>query len=303
MFLRWKNVKKIYFKKFCDNIFVTANNKIMKKFVIFLIFLFIFPCFCQNYATAAQTQVEVPILMYHSFLKSKKGAYCVNPSTFEQDILYLREHGYTAMFVEDLINFCEGKSDLPHKPVILSFDDGHYNNLYYALPLLLQYNFKANLNVVGCFCNHTTTSGDKDNPNYSYLTFDEIKFMHQTGLVEIGNHTYAMHSFKPRYGIAQKNGESDSEYQTALENDVCKLENILKEKCGFSTKIFAYPFGKYSKKSEEILRRMGFKAFLTCNEGINKVKKGDKSVLSHLKRINRSGLLSTWQFFSKYKIS
>ncbi len=61
--------------------------------------------------------------------------------------------------------------------------DEHYNNLYYALPLLLQYNFKANLNIVGCFCNHTTTSGDKDNPNYSYLTFDEIKFMHQVGKV------------------------------------------------------------------------------------------------------------------------
>ena len=33
--------------------------------------------------------------------------------------------------------------------------------------------------------------------------------MHQTELVEIGNHTYAMHSFKPRYGIAQKDGYTE----------------------------------------------------------------------------------------------
>ena len=268
--------------------------------LIFVICPFFFPATISH---AEEDCVQVPILMYHSLLKSKKGKYCVNPSTFEDDILYLREHGYTSIFVEDLINYYEGKSQLPEKPVIISFDDGHYNNLYYGLPLLLQYNFKANLNVIGSFCNYTTTSGDKDNPNYSYLTWDEIKFMQQTGLVEIGNHTYKMHAFSPRYGIAQKQGESDFEYQEALSSDVNKLENILQEECGFKTQVFAYPFGKYSKKSEEILRNQGFKAFLTCNEGINKIKKGDKSVLSHLKRINRSGLLTTWQFFSKYKIS
>ena len=45
LFLRWKNVKKIYFKKNCDNIFVTANNKIMKNFVIFFDFFVYFSLF------------------------------------------------------------------------------------------------------------------------------------------------------------------------------------------------------------------------------------------------------------------
>ena len=48
-------------------------------------------------------------------------------------------------------------------------------------------------------------------------------------------------------------------------------------------------------------KELGFKAFLTCNEGINKLEKGDAKALSHLKRVNRSGNLTTYQFFQKLK--
>ena len=44
MFLRWKNVKK-YISKNCHNIFVAANNKIMKNFVIFFDFFVYFSLF------------------------------------------------------------------------------------------------------------------------------------------------------------------------------------------------------------------------------------------------------------------
>ena len=127
--------------------------------------------------------------------------------------------------------------------------------------------------------------------------------MHDSGLFEIGNHTYKMHQFKPRFGIAKTSSESEEDYKKALSNDILKLENKLQQECGFTSQVFAYPFGKYSKESENILRDIGFKAFLTCNEGINKVCKGDPTVLSHLKRINRTGLLSTEEFFSKFKIN
>ena len=112
-----------------------------------------------------------------------------------------------------------------------------------------------------------------------------------------------MHQFKPRFGIKKIYNESDEDYEKALSDDVLKLENKLQQECGFTSNVFAYPFGEYSKESEKILRNIGFKAFLTCNEGINIVYKGNPAVLSHLKRINRTGLLSTEDFFNKFKIN
>lgn len=283
-----------------------------KKFLFFTIILAMLlsgaiMCLSFNPLSFAQDSekeyVSIPILMYHSILKSKKGNYAVFPDMLEDDIKYLKKHCYEAIFIQDIIDYCENKKELPKKPVVLTFDDGHYNNYFYAYPIIKKYNFKANLNVIGCFSEYSTSSGDIDNPNYSYLTWSEIKTLHDSGLFEIGNHTYKMHQFKPRFGIARTSGESDEDYKKALSDDVLRLENKLQQECGFTSQVFAYPFGKYSKESENILRDIGFKAFLTCNEGINKVYKGDPTVLSHLKRINRTGLISTEEFFSKYKIN
>ena len=273
----------------------------MKKFLALFFSLLFCVAFLGQTSSWAEEVVEVPIIMYHSVLKSKKGMYSVHPSLLREDIRYLKNHGYQPIFVKDIIAFCEGKGDLPQKPVVLSFDDGHYNNYYYAYPILKEENFKANLNVVGSYCNYSTTSGDYDNPNYSYLTWREIKELHDSNIFEIGNHTYKMHAFSPRYGIKQKLYESDDEYAKALKDDVSKLEYKFMVECGFRTEVFAYPFGAYSDLGEKILREMGFKAFLTCNEGINKLKRGDAKALSHLKRVNRSGNLTTYQFFQKLK--
>lgn len=273
----------------------------MKKFLALFFSLLFCVAFLGQTSSWAEEVVEVPIIMYHSVLKSKKGMYSVHPSLLREDIRYLKNHGYQPIFVKDIIAFCEGKGDLPQKPVVLSFDDGHYNNYYYAYPILKEENFKANLNVVGSYCNYSTTSGDYDNPNYSYLTWREIKELYDSNIFEIGNHTYKMHAFSPRYGIKQKLYESDDEYAKALKDDVSKLEYKFMVECGFRTEVFAYPFGAYSDLGEKILREMGFKAFLTCNEGINKLKRGDAKALSRLKRVNRSGNLTTYQFFQKLK--
>ena len=263
----------------------------MKNYCIYLLILVFFSlCLLNNFSgklylsNAGDDDREhacVPILMYHSVLKSKKGQYTVSPSMLEDDIKYLKEKGYTAVFIRDLINYCIGDADLPKKPIVLSFDDGHYNNYYYAYPIIEKYNFKANLNVIGCFCDYSTTSGDIDN-----LTWSEIKTLHDSGYFEIGNHTFKMHSYKPRFGISKIYGESDEDYKEALSSDIKKLEDKFESACGFHSEVFAYPFGKYTNESEQILRQLGFNAFLTCNEGIN-----------------RSGLISTSDFFAKYNIN
>lgn len=102
-----------------------------------------------------------------------------------------------------------------------------------------------------------------------------------------------MHKFKPRYGIMPKKGEPKCIYQQNLEKDIERLQKQLYEHGGITPNVFAYPFGRYSETSKEILLSMGFEMLLTCNEGINTITVGDIRCLHYIKRFNRNSRYTT----------
>lgn len=245
---------------------------------------------------------QVPILMYHSLLKESKGTYIVSPANFESDIIWLKTHGYTPVFLNDLKAFALGKANLPKKPVVITFDDGNHNNLYYGLPILKKHNARAEINIIGAFTENCSSSGEKNNPNYSSLTWQQVSEIYESGYFEIGNHTYNMHQLKPRYGVMKCSGENISSYKANLEKDLNLMQNCLRKKSNIKTTIFAYPFGKYDQNSENIIKNLGFDILLTCLEGVNTISRGNVDGLTRLKRFNRTGTMSTDAFFAKIKI-
>lgn len=273
----------------------------MKKLLALTVLLIIFTSIGCSSAFAETQGVKLPVLMYHSVLKSKNGVYIVSPQQLEQDFKKIKENGYTAVTCRQVIDYVDGKGDLPKKPILITFDDGHYNNMYYALPLLRKYGLHAVLNVIGKFSDFSTTSGDIDNPNYSHVTWDEIAEMSSENVMEIGNHTYNMHNYKPRFGLSQNYGESDEQYVLTLKNDINKLQKILFENTGKQCRVLAYPFGKYNTIAEKTLVDMGFRIMFTCNEGVSVIYKGKPESLYKLKRINRSGKYDTQTVFDKIK--
>ena len=95
--------------------------------------------------------VQVPIIMYHGLLKEEKkqGRYVISPDLFEQDLKYLQENGYTTIVMADLLEYVYNGKDLLVNPVMITFDDGYYNNYLYAYPLLKQYNSRMVLSPIG----------------------------------------------------------------------------------------------------------------------------------------------------------
>ncbi len=251
------------------------------------------------FAAADNDGILLPVLMYHSVLKSKNGTYIVSPAQFEEDLRKMTEAGYTTVFPSEIIAYSEGNGTLPEKPVLITFDDGHYNNMFYALPILQKYSAKAVINVIGAFSEYSTTSGDDSNPNYSHLTWSQIGELAQSGCFEIGNHTYNMHKYKPRFGVMPIDGESKEEHENNLTNDIMRLQTKIEESTGYAPTVFAYPFGKYNSEIKSELKEMGFKMLLTCNEGVNVIRRNDADALLRLKRINRSGKYSTDTVLSK----
>lgn len=251
-------------------------------------------------STAAKPSVKLPIIMYHHVLKdrSKLGKYIVSPKEIEKDILYLKEQGYTTVAIKDLINFVYNKTELPEKPIMLTFDDGYYSNYTYVLPLLEKYDCKAVISITGNYIDKSTAEG-KLNPAYSYLTWDLVKELVQSPYVEIQNHSYGMHEICERKGCSIMKDETYEEYSREMINDVGKLQKVIEEKTGYRPTTFTYPYGFVCIECNEILQEMGFLATLSCYEGVN-ILTGDKDELFELKRFNRPSGISQKKFFEKF---
>lgn len=246
------------------------------------------------------SEISVPIIMYHSILKSKSGDYIVHPSTLENDLKFIKENGYNTITMTDLINYVYFDSELPEKPIIITFDDGHYNNLTYALPLLEKYDMVAVISIVGKYTEKYTKS-DEVNPNYSYLRWSDINDLIKSGRFEFQNHTYDLHNItKNRKGCMKMKGEGLESYKKVLSEDLSKLQKEFNENTNYIPNTFTYPFGAISNDSIDIIKELGFKASLSCDEGINLISK-NPDCLYQLKRYNRPNNISTYNFFNKIK--
>lgn len=245
-----------------------------------------------------EERVFLPIIMYHSIVddNSSVNGYTVTPEIVENDLKYLSENGYEAIFTEDLINYVNGGT-LPEKPVIITADDGFYNNTVYLLPLLKKYDMKAVISIVGYYT-EVIAEADPHIPRYSYLTWDDISEINKSGYIEIGNHTYNMHFDKGRKGCSKLSSETYEEYADALIDDIGLCQTLLSLNCSITPAVFAYPFGSISKESIPILKTMGFAAAFSCYERPNYITRSPDTLFT-LDRYNRSGNISTEEFMKK----
>jgi peptidoglycan/xylan/chitin deacetylase (PgdA/CDA1 family) len=274
--------------------------KLHFKFIIIILILLtvISPFFVYtNVKADEEPYVEVPIIMYHSVLKSRSGDYIIHPDVLEKDLLYIQEKGYTTITISDLIDYVYNNTPLPQKPIIITFDDGHYNNLGYAVPILKKYNMKAVISIIGKYTDDFSKT-DEANLNYGHLRWKDIIELINDGTIEFQNHTYNLHTINSRKGAAKKSNESLEEYASLLSTDILKLQEEFKNNANYTPTAFTYPYGAISKESIPIIKQLGFKASLSCLAGVNHITK-NPDCLYGLKRNNRPSGISTENFFKK----
>lgn len=267
-----------------------------KTILIYLIIISIFISatglclmFPETNPTSADDKIQVPIIMYHSVLKDSKksGKFVITPIAFEDDLKYIKENKFTPIFLSDLINYIYKGTKLPEKPIILTFDDGYYNNYTYVYPLLKKYNMKAVISIVGTYTDLYTQNEDKTT-EYAHLNWDTINEMMDSGLVEFQNHSYNLHTTdKGRNGSKKKISEDITDYEKMLSYDLMLLQTEFLEHTGYTPEVYTYPFGAVSEASFDIIKKLGFKASLSCENKTNYISQ-DKESLYMLNRFIRT---------------
>ncbi len=242
--------------------------------------------------------IKLSVIMYHSITNNprKVSDYAVSTKMFEADIKYLSDNGFSFINTEDLKNYMYYNAPLPEKPIMITFDDGFFDNFANAYPILKKYNAKAVISPIAKVVEDYTQNGDK-NDAYAYMDKETIKELSQSGVIVFENHSYNMHSTSGRKGCAKKRGENTGEYQKILEDDLLKAHNIIYECTNRHPVAMVYPFGSTSKEAYEVIKKLGYIMSFSCTEGINVITKNPKCLFM-LKRFNRTPYKNSQSFFA-----
>ncbi|MGN0498694.1 MAG: polysaccharide deacetylase family protein [Acutalibacteraceae bacterium] len=285
------------------------NFKISKSFIaVVLLFSFlILSCIAYSgtatvsaNADYSSKSITLPVLMYHSLLKDKQlqGNYVISPELFQSDIKYLKEKGYKIIGAQELIDYTNGKLKLPEKCVMLTFDDGYYNNYLYAYQIAKEENIKFILSPIG-INSEIQTEGEHLSPSYSHCTWAQLKEMVNSGRVELMNHSYDMHKNTSRKGTKIMSGESTDSYKTTLLTDLTKAQELFKNEVGVTPIGFTYPFGAVCDEAEQVIKDMGFKLSFSCEEKLNTIEAGNPDSLYCIGRYLRNNTDSSKVFLDK----
>ncbi len=265
-------------------------------FVVFMCSLSVAVCVQSD--ALQPSAVRVPILMYHSILKdpAAAGDYVISPEVLEADLRYLKNNGYTTVLSRDLYAYVTEGKRLPEKPVVITFDDGHANNLLYALPILEKLDMCAVISIVGKYSEQYSASDDH-HPSYAYLSWSEINALLESGRIEIANHSYDMHEQLTRKGTMKKADETQETYTQRLKLDLNETQRLLNENCHTTPIAFTYPFGAVCYDSIETVKEIGFCVTYGCAEQVNYIS--DAASLYCLGRFNRPSGIATEKFMQR----
>ncbi|WP_283673523.1 polysaccharide deacetylase family protein [Butyricicoccus sp. Marseille-Q5471] len=248
-------------------------------------------------AFGEEVAVRVPILMYHSILKdgARQGKYVISPDVLGADLDYLKKEGYETITVSDLLAYVDGSGQLPAKPVMITFDDGYYNNYVYAYPLLKDRGMRAVISIIGYQTDFFSQNG-QENAYWSHLKLEHLSAMQD--VIEVQNHSWNLHEYGERRGCLRRRGEDQSSYANFLRQDTEQTQELLTEAGLPTPQCYTYPFGACSDESEQILKDMGFLCTLGCEERVNTVTR-DPECLYEMGRFNRPTVMSTAAYMKK----
>lgn len=220
--------------------------------------------------------ISVPVFMYHEFVTQQDldsgvafDEYAIYRDDFEQDLIWLRNHGYTAITTGELVDYLEGRGTMPKKPVILTIDDGKLGVYKNAYPLLKQYKMKADLALIGEEIDNATANPQaRENDPAPYCTWDEIKEMSDSGVIEMISHTYYLHAYinGNRQGANSAEGETEVQFLMDAHQDSQTMQDKLKEVTGRGTVTLSYPYSIRSQVSDQTWMDCGYKMMVAGND-------------------------------------
>ena len=214
----------------------------------------------------------------------------VRTDHLEEQFAWLRESGYQPITVDQILTANQGGKPLPDRAVLLTFDDGYRSFYTRVFPLLKAYGWPAVMAPVGVWTDtpldQKVNFGGKLVERDRFLTWDQVQELSESGLVEIGSHTNALHygiianpqgNTEPAaaaraYDLKTGKYETDAEYAARITEDVKQITAKLRKATGKAPRVWVWPYGAASGAALKIVQDHGYEMVLSLDDGLATVE-------------------------------
>ncbi|RPD85952.1 poly-beta-1,6-N-acetyl-D-glucosamine N-deacetylase PgaB [Luteimonas sp. 100069] len=225
------------------------------------------------------SRASLLVLSYHDIRddvapKGDPDPYAVSTTNFAQHLDWLRAHGYQAVSVQAVIDARAGRGTLPDKAVLLTFDDGLRSVYTHAFPLLRAYNWPALVAPVTSWvelpADQRVPYGPSDLTTEDFLTWAQLRQMHDSGLVEIGSHSHDLHRGVPGNPFGNQTPaavtrvwserhvyESDAAWRARIEADLQTSRALIERNIGQAPRVIVWPYAAYNDPANGIATALG----------------------------------------------
>ncbi len=240
---------------------------------------------------------RLPVLMYHHFADEAKEGTVVTPVRFREQMDALKEAGYQAVTIPQVIDYVENGAPLPARPILITMDDGYGSNLDAAAPILEETGMCATVFAIGI------NEGEEYYPHSGEpmwqhrFAFEEASPWVEKGVIDVQSHTFDMHQlasygYSGRDGVLRLEGESDEDYRQALLSDMEAFRQRRGNRVSTELLALAYPFGYYSEEADALLKEAGYAVTFTIDERPNYLSVHNGSCLRMMGRVNVTDWIS-----------
>jgi biofilm PGA synthesis lipoprotein PgaB len=227
------------------------------------------------------------------------GLMAVSTANLEAHFNWLKDNGYHVISLDDVLKARDRKQSLPDKSVMLTFDDGYRDFYDNAYPLLKKFNYPAVLALVGSWMSlkpgdEVPLGGDRALKREALLTWDQVREMSRSGLVEIASHSHDLHhgilgnpqgnqqpaAVTRLYDAASQHYEDDRTYARRLDQELKLSTDFIQKETGKRPRVMVWPYGEYNAQGIALARKHGMTMTMGLREGRN-----DFSDLPAMKRM------------------
>lgn len=189
------------------------------------------------------TGPAIPVLLYHAVCTDPSGwiaPFAVTPDTFRRHLDLVVASGRTAMTVSGLRTVLETGEPAPHRPVVVTFDDGFADTADFAAPLLTDLGLPATVFLTTGFVDGTSPGGDR------MMSWSAASELAAAGH-EIGGHSV-------------RHPELDTLRSAAAREEISTCRHQLQDRLAGPVHSFAYPHGYSSPAVRRLVAAAGYRS-------------------------------------------